>query len=423
MRARLQQAAQWLALLALIMLYSAPVVLLAQALIQKDPGWAVLALVLAAGLGVFLLKFPFLLMAVTNRAADRRQPSVSAAAARLHGQLVACDLHADTFMWARDPLERSRWGHIDLPRMLEGHAGLVVFTATTSCPLGMNFESTPRSLDMITPLVMLQGWPFATWFSLKVRALHMLARMDACAAASNGQFMVVRWRDELETFLERRRRGARMVAALPGIQGVHCFEHHLPNVDELFHAGFRMAGLTHFFDNEAGGSAHGVHKGPLTDFGRAAVARMEALGMVIDLAHAAPRLIDDVLARATRPVVISHTGPKALHDTPRTVSDEHIRGVAATGGIIGVGFWKDVVGRPGIPAIVEGIAHIAEVAGVDHVALGSDYDGLIPAPCDISGLPRFTEALLNHGFPEDTVVKIMGGNVLRLLENTLPIKQ
>ncbi|MFP4502627.1 MAG: dipeptidase [Candidatus Hydrogenedentota bacterium] len=419
---RLRQLGQWAGFVLLLVLYAIPPALLAGAVLLGDFALGLLAIAFGAGMGAFTLSAPFLLMALANSVAMRKPPPVPQEAQDLHSRLMLADMHADTFMWQRDILRRSRWGHVDVPRMREGNAGLYVFTATTSVPLGMNFASSPRTLDMLTALHALQGWPRTTWFSLKDRALYMLARMDDAASRSGGQFMVIRSLEDLTRYLARRGAGEWVGACLPGIQGVHCFEHQLKHVKTLFEAGFRMAGLTHFFDNAAGGSAHGVRKYGLTDFGRAAVARMQELGMIIDLAHAAPQLMDDVLAQATRPLVISHTGPKGVHESNRTVSDDHLRAVAATGGVAGIGFWKHVVGGPGVDPIADAICYVCGLVGDAHVGLGSDFDGVIPAPFDASGMPVLTQKLLERGLSEESIARIMGGNVLRVIEGALPEK-
>src|SRR5690606_3731221 len=113
----------------------------------------------------------------------------------------------------------------------------------------------------------------------------------------------------------------------------------IDNLDTLYDAGARMAGFTHCFDNEASGSMHGTEKGGLTDLGRAAVARMEELGMVVDIAHASETAVGAILELATRPVVSSHGGVQATCDENRNLSDDQIRGVAATGGVVGIGYW------------------------------------------------------------------------------------
>ena len=143
----------------------------------------------------------------------------------------------------------------------------------------------------------------------------------------------MRSRADLAEFLKARgSSGQNRTAALLALEGLHPLEGKLENVDKLYEAGFRMAGLTHFFDNELGGSAHGVEKGGLTPFGRDVVARLEEKKMLVDLAHASPKVVDDVLAIARRPVVVSHTGVQTTCPGPRNFSDAHIRAIAARGG-------------------------------------------------------------------------------------------
>jgi microsomal dipeptidase-like Zn-dependent dipeptidase len=191
-------------------------------------------------------------------------------------------------------------------------------------------------------------------------------------------------------------------------------------VDSLFAFGFRMGGLTHFFDNEVGGSAHGVSKAGLTSFGRETVARMEQLGMLVDVAHASPTLIDDVLAVATRPVVVSHTGVQGTCAGVRNLSDDHLRRIAATGGVIGIGYWDAAVCEITPASIARAILYAVNVAGPDHVALGSDWDGAVTTSFDATALVRITDALLDAGMSEAVIAQVMGENLLRLLGQTLP---
>lgn len=411
---------EWAAFAVLGMGYIAGPAFAVLAAARRDLRLGLAAVAIILIMAVLTAKAPAILMVTFNRSRIRRPYRVAEDASRLHETLFVADLHADTMMWFRDFLTRDTRGHIDLPRMLEGNAALEVFTATTKTPVGMNFDATPDTFDMITPLVVLQGWPRETWSSLRARALHMGQRLRDYAQASKGTFRIIENTVQLDAYVEERRRNRRLAAGILGIQGAQCLEGRPENVETMFDAGFRLIGLSHFFDNEVGGSAHGVHKGGLTPFGRAVIQRMDALGMVIDLAHAAPALIDDVLATATRPVIASHTGPKGIHNTNRTLSDEHLRAIAATGGVIGIGFWRDAVGPGGIHAIVRAIRYVADVAGDEHVALGSDYDGMTVAPFDISGLPLLTEALLRAGFAEETIRKVMGENVLRVFRACLP---
>ena len=157
---------------------------------------------------------------------------------------------------------------------------------------------------------------------------------------------------------------------------------------------------SHFFDNAFGGSAHGLEKGGLTDAGREMLRRMEARGMLVDVAHASAATIDDVLAMAARPVVASHTGVRGVADNARNLSDDHLRGIAATGGLVGIGFWPTACGGEDVASIARSIRYAVDVAGVEHVGLGSDFDGAVPTPFDATGLVQLTDALLEAGLDD-----------------------
>jgi len=195
-------------------------------------------------------------------------------------------------------------------------------------------------------------------------------------------------------------------------------------VDTLFAAGFRMIAPTHFFDTEWAGSAHGVEKGGLTERGRALVRRLEERRILLDLAHASPRTIADAVALAQRPVVVSHTGVRGTCDNLRNLSDDELRGVARTGGVIGIGFWgrrgEGAVCGEDADAVARAIRYAVDVAGIDHVGLGSDWDGTVSVPFDAAGLVELTDALLAAEFSDEDVTKVMGGNAVRLLSTALP---
>lgn len=355
-----------------------------------------------------------------NTIIPRPRPAVSEAARRLHERLLVADLHADTLLWDRDPLERARRGHVDVPRLLEGNVALQAFTVVTKTPRHLNIESNDDRSDDVTLLAMAQRWPPSTWLSLKARALHQARRLAAAAGRSAGRLSVVRSRSDLAAYVARRGRERSITAGFLGLEGAHVLEGDLANVDALFDAGFRMVGLVHFFDNEFGGSAHGVAKGGLTGKGRDLVRRLEGRRMLVDLAHASPRAIQDALEIATRPVIVSHTGVKGTCDNVRNLDDEALRGVARTGGLVGIGYWETAVCGVGGTAVARAIRHATDVAGIDHIALGSDFDGAVAEPFDTAGLVEITDALLAAGFSEPEVQKIMGGNVLRVLAEALP---
>lgn len=344
----------------------------------------------------------------------------SARALALHRALTVVDLHADSLLWNRDLLDRGSSGHLDVPRLVEAGVAVQAFTTVTKMPRGVSLDRNDGRSDSITLLALVQTWPPATWTSLKERGLYQARKLDRMANGSGGRLTVIRSSNGLDGYLERRKREPAVTAGLLGVEGAHALEGDLGNVDVFFAAGVRMMAPTHFFDTDIGGSAHGVDKGGLTDKGREMVKMMEARGMLLDLAHASARTFADATALASRPVVVSHTGVRGTCDNNRNLSDDQLRAVAATGGVVGIGVWETAVCGRDAQAIVHAIRHTVEVAGVDHVALGSDFDGAVTAPFDVTGLPLLTDALLSAGLGDQEIAKIMGGNAVRVLRQTLP---
>jgi membrane dipeptidase len=338
----------------------------------------------------------------------------------LHRELRVVDLHADSLLWGRDLLQRGGQGQVDVPRLIEGNVALQVLAASTKVPRKANLERNDDRSDDVTLLGIASGWPPRSWRSLLARALHLASRAERFAERSDRQFTLIRSRAELLGYLERRRIEPRITAAVLSIEGAHALDDHPANVDVVAVAGYRMMSLTHLFDNAFGGSAHGVVKGGLTPAGREVVGRMEAKGMVLDVAHASEATIDDILTIATRPIVASHTGVRGTADSVRNLSDEHVRAIADTGGVIAIGFWPAATGGHDVAAIARAIRHATNVAGFDHVALGSDFDGAVAQPIDASGMAQITDSLLVAGFSDDQVAAVMGGNALRVLTDALP---
>lgn len=380
-----------------------------------------LIVLVALGGGAFFGWLPGHLDRSMNRVTGSPPFRASAEAEDLHATLFVADLHGDALLWRRDPLERHGRGHIDLPRLAEANAGLQVFSAVTKVPFGLNYEENPSDSDQLVGLTVAQAWPPNTWFSPYGRARHQARRLHRLAERSRTpELLVVETRADLARLRERRGRGEAVVGGLLALEGLHAIEGEPAKLDSLFAAGYRMAGLTHFFDNAVAGSAHGMEKGGLTRLGPDVIRRMETLGMVMDLAHASPAAVDEALELATRPVVVSHGGVKATCPGPRNLSDAQLEGIAATGGVVGIGLWPGAVCDSTVAATARAMRHVADRVGVEHVALGSDFDGAVTAPIDVTGLPLLTEALLAQGFSRDEVARIMGGNVLRVLEAGLP---
>jgi microsomal dipeptidase-like Zn-dependent dipeptidase len=346
--------------------------------------------------------------------------AVSERARALHARLLIADLHADSLLWGRDLLARGRSGHVDVPRMVEGNVALQAFTVVTRTPRGQNLERNDDTTDNITLLAFVERWPPRTWTSLEARALYQAERLRDTAERSNGAFTVIRSRGDLDAFLERRAGRRDLAAGILGLEGASALGSDVSRLDALFAAGFRMVAPVHFFDTAFGGSAHGVGKGGLTDAGRALVRGLEERSMILDLAHASDKTIDDALAIARRPVVVSHTGVKGTCDNVRNLSDAQLRGVARTGGVVGIGFWETAVCGREPRDIARAIRHAVSVAGVDHVALGSDFDGAVSTPFDAAGLPALTEALIAEGLSDDAIARVMGANAIRVLQSGLP---
>lgn len=346
--------------------------------------------------------------------------TASEAASDLHKTLFVADMHADSLLWSRDLLKRSDIGQVDIPRLVEGNVALQAFTIVTKSPRGQNIDQNSADTDRITDLVIASGWPIRTWGSLFERALYQMDTLHEYEAASDGQLRIIRTADDLELFMREYQPGDGKVAGWLGIEGAHPLEGKLENVDRLFEAGLRVSGITHFFDNELGGSMHGISKAGLTDFGKAAVARMQQLGIMIDLAHASSAVIDDVLAMTTKPVVVSHGGVKGTCDNNRNLSDDQIKGIAATGGLIAIGYWDLAVCGKDAAAIARAMKYTADLVGARHVALGSDFDGSVKTPFDTSGLALITEALVDEGFNKQEIALMAGLNVVRVLRSTLP---
>jgi microsomal dipeptidase-like Zn-dependent dipeptidase len=341
--------------------------------------------------------------------------NITPVARALHVMLDVVDMHADSLLWQRDLLTRSDRGHVDLPRLIEGHYALQVFSSVTKSPQGQNYNANSADTDTITGLVRFQQQPEATWTSLLQRSLWHAEKLRSFAEGSLGHLRVIRTASDIKGLLADRRKGETVVGGLLSIEGLHDLEGKIENLDVLYAAGFRMAGLTHFFDNEVAGSMHGIAKGGLTDLGRQAVQRMEALGMIVDLAHASHAAVAEVLAMAKRPVVSSHGGVQATCKVNRNLTDDEIRGIARTGGVVGIGYWDGAICSTRPEAAAKAIAYVRDLVGIDHVGLGSDFDGSTTTGFDASQVAAITQALLDAGFSETDIRKVMGGNVLRVI--------
>ena len=263
------------------------------------------------------------------------------------------------------------------------------------------------------------------------------------------------------------------LAALMGIEGGHSIENDIRLLRDYYRLGVRYMTLTWSNTNEWGDSSGDIddpkiqHHNGLTDFGKQVVLEMNRLGMIVDISHVADKTFWDTIAVTKAPVIASHSSARALVTAPRNMTDDMLRAVAKNGGVVDVNFfsgfddqkywdaaqaqkkdedaaveaylaqqraegkpvsymtaehiqreWMAKIPRPSFSVLIDHIDHIAKVAGVDHVGLGSDFDGMsgaTPSGMDSAAdLPKITQGLLDRGYSAEDIHKILGGNVLRV---------
>ncbi|MDX1661118.1 MAG: dipeptidase [Gemmatimonadota bacterium] len=319
----------------------------------------------------------------------------------LSGSLVV-DGHMDTPLKIVDDGvdvgERDDRVQADLPRMREGGVD-AVFLAAWIDPVYAGDGAFERCADLLA--------------SIEETARRHPDRATAATTA-----------EEVRAIAREGR-----IALLAGVENGQALEGRLENVERLRELGARYLTLTWMNTNDLGdaGGAEAVHGG-LTAFGRRVIAEMERVGLIVDLAHAAPATFEDALEVATTSVVVSHACTEVRGAHPRNLTDDQIRAVAATGGVVAIAFMPHYLcptapEAADVAVIVDHLEHVAEVAGVDHVALGSDFDGMPALPDGIEGvedLPRIAAELERRGWRPDELDRLLGGNWLRVLESADP---
>ncbi|MDG9671718.1 dipeptidase [Hahella sp. CR1] len=338
----------------------------------------------------------------------------------LHQSLFIADLHSDSLLWGRNLSKGYQRGHMDLPRLREGGMALQAFSVVTKVPFGLNIQKNTGDSDMIFWLGLSQAWSPSALQSLLSRAERQAGMLHDLADSPANKFTLILNRKNLQDFIAQRKTDKDALAGWLTLEGAQAMEGDLNNLDALYAAGFRMIAPTHFFDTELSGSAHGVNKGGLTTLGKQWVKAMESKSMIIDLAHASAKTISDVLAMAKRPVIVSHTGVKGTCNNNRNLSDAQLKAIAANGGIVGIGFWSTAVCGRDAASIARAIKYTVNLIGVEHVAMGSDFDGAVATPFDVTRLDGLTEALMKAGLNERQIRRIMGENIRDFLLKNLP---
>ena len=222
------------------------------------------------------------------------------------------------------------------------------------------------------------------------------------------------------------------IASMMGVEGGHSIENSLPVLKQFYEHGVRYMTLTHTRSLDwADSCADDAKSGGLSPFGEEVVREMNRLGMLVDLSHVSVDTMHDALKVTKAPVIFSHSSAKAICDNPRNVPDEILRLLPDNGGVVMINFMsgfvvpteqlardKNALGT--LDTVVDHIEHVIKVAGVDHVGIGSDYDGVTRLPVgleDVSTYPAITQELLNRGYGRGQIHKILGGNVLRALRD------
>ena len=217
------------------------------------------------------------------------------------------------------------------------------------------------------------------------------------------------------------------VAYLLGIEGAHGIGGKLENIESLAKRGVRHLCLAHFSPNRACWPSVGLgsnQKKGLTGFGRELIHACEENGLIVDLAHISRQGFLEAAELSKKPFIVSHTGVRGVHDHPRNLSDEQIHLVAESGGLIGVMFVSWVLGGKLVKLPSAHLDYVVNLVGENHVAIGSDLDapvGMIPHLSESSLMPNLVETLLWLKWPEERIVKLLRGNVLRLLQAIPPV--
>lgn len=346
---------------------------------------------------------------------------VSAINQAFHQSLFIGDWHSDSLLWNRNILERSDYGHMDIPRLQAGNVALQMFTTTTKSPRNQNYHhNNSNAFDNITLLAIVQAWPPRTWFNLTERALYQSEKLKAAIAKAPQQLMLITNQETLQQFVRKRKEAPTMLGALLGTEGSHALEGHLSNIDALYDAGFRMMSLQHFFDNKLGGSLHGQSNQGLTEFGRQVIERLNQKSIIIDVSHSSPQVVKDVLALSKQPIIVSHTGLQGFCDSARNIEDSLMKEIADKGGLIALGYWSAAACDTSPHQIAKQIAYGIELVGPQHISLGSDFDGAVTTALDTSEIAIITQELLNLGISKSDIRLVMGENMKNFLLAQLP---
>jgi len=318
---------------------------------------------------------------------------------QLHHESIIFDGHCDTLLsllnGKRKLADRSSEGHIDLPRLREGGVTAQVFAIFIE--------------DQYLPAAAARQ----TLRLLDVLYRELAENTDSLVLATTASDIKVAKRTN-------------KVAVVVGIEGAESLEEDLALLRVFHRMGLRVLTLAWSRRNQAADGTHEVRTGGgLSRFGLELVQECNRLGIVIDISHLAPAGVKDALEASSQPVIASHSNAHALCSHVRNLTDQQLAAVAANGGVVGVTFVPEFLADGGqganLDTLLDHIAHIVQIAGIDHVGLGSDFDGFTSAPPtgleDVARLPTLSKALVRQGYADDHVRKILGGNFMRIFKH------
>lgn len=353
----------------------------------------------------------------------------------IHKKAIVLDMHNDvlsaSIMSGKDIAKPIARGHTDLPRLKKGGVDVQFFSVWCD---GKKKE------------------PFA-YANKQIDALYGLIKRNDADIMLGTNF------DAIETGIAEGK-----LVAMIGVEGGHMIDNRLDYIDSLYKRGVRYLTLTwnnstNWASSAADESKKTTKHVGLSHFGKEVIVRMNRLGMMIDLSHVGEQTFYDVLSTTTKPVIVSHSDVYTISPHYRNLKDAQIRAIAKNKGVIGVNFYTDFLDpayrkrvsllyskyvnkedtmklsvdkkfnllplkakeelRPSLSLIVDHINYIVKLAGVDYVGLGADFDGMESTPLnmdDVADYPNLTKALLTCGYSEQDIYKILGGNVLRVIE-------
>jgi membrane dipeptidase len=339
--------------------------------------------------------------------------------AALHRQALVIDAHNDTIVAHLRRRGRSLSGAQRPPSRFPEH-GIVDFLGGMS---GSGRTGDPIQIDFAS---MAEGGIDAGFFSIDVTTAHnahLAYAMDGLgfffeeAARSRTPVRVVRTADDI---LDAKRAGH--PAVVLAVENANCTEGSLNVLRALYELGVRSIGLTHHTSSVAADGCFEAREGVgLTRFGVSLVAEMNRLGMLVDLAHVSPAGFFHALEVSSKPVIFSHGNTTAVCDFPRNLTDEQLGALARARGVIGMSLVPDFVAAqdPTLDRFLDHIDHAVHVGGIDCVGLGSDFDGGGTLLAGASQMSQITRGLLQRGYSEADVRKILGENTLRVLRESI----